>query len=199
MALGAGCWQSTLSEEKKLEISEIKSQIQKLEMEIGVTEREIKGYGDALIPTLKKARIEVDKLTIAVLRQHIAGIESGAKITIVVPATKPDLEILPALEEEIKQKEIDIAVAEKEASSARGMYKVVAESLVETEKILLANLEQKYLQAKYGLNVPALTFQKSAKEQIDGVTMSSKDETPLEPEKREEIQDAGPFDFRRTR
>lgn len=92
LLFGAGCRISELTPVEKEKISLLQADIIKIEKDISDTNDGLDPNNTGLIPTLKRARIETDKLTVSILRQHIAAIESGAKVTVSATSASPDMD-----------------------------------------------------------------------------------------------------------
>lgn len=205
MFLSVGCRVTPLTEEEKQKISQMESDIKDLELEIATVEKNLSNEDAKVLYALMRTRMEVDRLTVSILKQHIESIKSGVKTTIVIEKIQPRPELLPDIEKEMKDNEVEIRLAEKDSKKLAGhMAQVLAKTRLETEKLLYAKLHEKYLQYKYGLNVPILP-----QEDIKAVKMPGEekkenlpDSAPVasaEEKKGPEINDPGPFDIRKVR
>lgn len=203
-----GCKPEGLTPEEKQKVSDLKSNLATVEKDIASTEKEIQQGNGGLIPALKNARIEVDKLTASVLRQHIAAIESGAKVDISIQATTVDNDAASSLEEEIKDAEAELSKTKAEATRyIGGLIKNALNARVALDELSLASLKQKLLVTQYGLYLPDIkissaqavsTLQQNA---LPSVTAQPKTQKPpaQEQQKQLQIEDPGPFDFRTVR
>lgn len=200
ITLSFGCKFNQLTEEEKQQIAQMESDVKKLEAENTNIEKTLQTKTPTRIAQIMQLRSEINKTTIAVLKQHIEGIKAGAPVSIVVEKISPRPDMLPEIEKAMKDKEVDIKVAEREVEKTTApLPKGFATIRAITEKLLYSQLNQKYLQYKYGLNFPVLG-QDSLKEpktennNTDPVATFVKEE-----EKEPEINDPGPFDLRKVR
>lgn len=200
ITLSFGCKFNQLTEEEKQQIAQMESDVKKLKAENTNIEKTLQTKTPTRIAQIMQLRSEINKTTIAVLKQHIEGIKAGAPVSIVVEKISPRPDMLPEIEKAMKDKEVDIKVAEREVEKTTApLPKGFATIRAITEKLLYSQLNQKYLQYKYGLNFPVLG-QDSLKEpktennNTDPVATFVKEE-----EKEPEINDPGPFDLRKVR
>lgn len=196
-----GCRVGELTPEEKQKVASLQGEIAKIEKEISLNEASTNSNATGLIPVLQHARLETDKLTLAILRQQVAAIESGAKVTVVVPSTASDPRVVAALEAEIKDANNTLLATRAESDLYRGgIIKATIDARAAAEELTLASLKQKLLAVKYGLNLPSPQTDEPA-----GGQQSKKDQpnqsTAHKPDKAEalKVEDPGPFDFRRTR
>lgn len=201
LLLLVGCRVGEPTPEEKQKVSLLQGEIGKIEQEMASYEPEINQNATGLIPSLQKARFETDKLTVAILRQHIAAIESGAKVTVVVPSTASDHSVVAALEAEINDANKTLLATRAESDLySGGIIKVTIEARAAAEELTLASLRQKLLAVKYGLNLPSPQTDEpaGAQQSKKGQTNQS---TAHKPDKTEalKVDDPGPFDFRRAR
>jgi len=144
-----------ISQEEQLKISFLKLEIGKMENEIASAEKKA-SRDTALIPTLIRTRIETDKLTVSILRQHVAALESGTEFTISAPATPPDPTLAASLETEIGETKLELEKTRKESAKYEGgLIKVTIDARAATYELTIASLQQRQLAAKYGLAIPA--------------------------------------------
>ena len=192
-----GCRMGALTEEEKQKIQSMQKEIADLEGQVKTGNVELAKYESGLVPSLIKARIEIDTLTISILRQHIAAIESGSKMTTQVNVTTPDSELLTSLESEYKSAEQELMKSQaKSALYAGGLIKALAESEVATHAMTLAALKQKMLAAKYGLWISApASYEKSLPPAVADTPPKETIQQAAPPK----VEDPGPFDFRKTR
>lgn len=197
----AGCKSKELSQQEKQKVADIKVEIERIEAETIAAEKELQPNLTGLIPLLTQARIETDKLTVSILRQYAAAIESGGEVTISVQATAPNKDLLPDIEKEIREVEAELnkTIGESSAYSG-GLIKALIDTRAETQKLTLTALRQKFIAAKYGLFIPAFSFDASVPAQAEAMHGSSgKNQIEAAAEAKEKIDDPGPFDFKRTR
>ena len=190
-----GCKTKELSTEEKQKIADIKTEITKIESEIAATEKTLSSKNTSgLIPTMQSARIEIDKLTLSVLRQHVAAIESGARVTVSISAFSPDSNLLASIESEIKTADAELNKTKAESSLySGGVIKTAIDARAAMQELALTALKQKHLAAKYGLNIP------HGASQPREVAPAPQEKSNPETVKELEVNDPGPFDFRRTR
>jgi|GEM_PF-1096233 len=200
-----GCKLSEPTKEEKAQIANMESQITKLESEISAAEKQKQHAEPGLIANLMQARVEVDKLTVSLLRQHVAALKSGARVDIAVPASTPDIELKEALEEELKNADIELHKTRAESSLYRaGFVKDMINLRAETIQLIITSLRYRHLQAKYGLSIPAIPFAWTTKNKTFGQSStgnSTKEDELQQPKENKEVlvDDPGPFDFRRVR
>ena len=143
-----------ITQEEQLKISFLKIEIGKIENEIASAEKKA-SRDEALIPTLIRSRIETDKLTVSILRQHVAVLESGANMTISSPASPLDPKLAASLEAEIEEASLELEKAQKESAKYEGgLIKVTIDARAATIELTIASLKQRLLAAKYGLAMP---------------------------------------------
>jgi hypothetical protein len=192
----AGCKLFELTPEEKAKLVAVNEEIEALNKEIKATEATIPANSTGLIPDTIRARVEVDKLTLAILRQYAKAIETRTtNSTVSIQIYAPDLAILETLEREIEKANDDLKKARYESSLyTGGLIKNLIDARVSNTQLTIASLKRKYLQAKYGLNIPTapLSSTQNEKSAEQSATEEFKQETI-------EINDPGPFDFRKVR
>ncbi|WP_061708122.1 hypothetical protein [Pseudenterobacter timonensis] len=147
-----GCGPQELTPEQKEEVSALKAELSQTEGEISAAKEVDQQFSGGLIKNLTTARLEVLGTNKALLEQRINAIESGAKIDVVVSATKPDPELAASIKTEIDKLTVKINEAKADASQyTGGLIQALKLSAVATEEQSMAMLQQKYLTAKYGL------------------------------------------------
>lgn len=157
-----GCAAELTPEQKQL-VADLKHELERIRQEIEEATREDAAYSGGLIKSLIRMRLQVLKTNEALVEQRIHALESGARITLVVNATKPDPGRAAELAKEIESQRAKVAEARAEADRySGGLVQAMAEAAVATNRSTLALLEQQYLIAKYGLAVPALSAESPA-------------------------------------
>ena len=206
ITISFGCKFNQLTEEEKQQIAQMESDVKKLEAENTNIEKTLQTETPTRIAQIMQLRSEINKTTIAVLKQHIEGIKAGAPVSIVVEKISPRPDMLPEIEKAMKDKEVDIKVAEREVEKTTApLPKGFATIRAITEKLLYSQLNQKYLQYKYGLNFPVLGQDSLKEPKIDNNNNNNNNNTApaatvvKEEEKEPEINDPGPFDLRKVR
>jgi len=150
-----GCSAELTTEQKQL-VADLKSDLEQIRQEIEYATRDDAGYSGGLIKSLIGVRLEVLKTNEALVEQRIHALETGARITLVVSATKPDPTRAAELAKEIESQRAKVAEARAEADRySGGLVQAMAETAVATNRNTLAMLEQQYFVAKYGLAMPS--------------------------------------------
>lgn len=135
--------------------SRLDPEIAAINVQIHEVESTIDTYDGGLVRTLAEARREALLLLRTVIKSRQQAESGGAGIEVTVPAVEPNPERADQLLGEMAAQQQKIEVAEQEASSTGGLIQAIALSRVETEKLTLAQLQQAYLQARYGIAFPA--------------------------------------------
>jgi hypothetical protein len=200
------CHKIELSEQDKAKVASIKVEIEKIEKEVALAEKDIPQGATGLIPALQQERVEVDKLTLSILRQHAAAIESGSGITLTAPATNPDPALAAEIESEMRAADSELNKTKAESSQySGGLIKVTIDARAATQELTLAMLKQKHLAAKYGLAIspasaPTVSAKTQTQTQAQGPDATiQKESQPATQAKEQEVDDPGPFDFRKVR
>jgi hypothetical protein len=108
-----------------------------------------------LLKALVECRLEILKTTHELLRQRLIAEESGAPLTVVIPATKPQPEAAASLAREIEIQQGVLQSARVEAARfTGGLVHAMKLSTIATQEQSLAMLHQRFLVAKYGLGCP---------------------------------------------
>lgn len=152
----SGCY-GDLSPEQKAKIQELRTELDITKKEVAQAEAKYSQYTGGAIKALATVRLEILKTNEALLQQRIQAIESGAKITVQINATTPDIERANILEQELSKQEAKVSAAlEKASASAGGLIGLTAKMNVTTEENTLSLLRQQYLITKYGLSAVKL-------------------------------------------
>lgn len=195
----AGCNLLGMTEEDKAKVNELKSKIQILDASISEANDDKTQYGNSLIGMLINSRLEYLKLTRAIIEQHIAALESGAKVVASINASVPDNSTVSDLDVEIANIENNINNTKNELNQYAGSLignLVLAKQ--KTYEMTLAMAQQKRLAAKYGLSIPNVKIASYDGPQNNS-DVKKKDDVMMNPEQIFAAEDKGPFDFRRTR
>lgn len=198
IVLISGCKIAELTPEEKQKIAELQQEIAKYESEISELSALSIQKTTGLIPTLQQARLEVDRLTLSILKQQKVAIETGAKISAEVTTFFPDSGLVANLEREYEKVKNDYLQAKAESNLySGGLLKLTAESKALVSALTLAGIKQKLLTAKYGLPLVKFETQKNdiAQQENKSVAVDNKEHVSTEPD----IVDDGPFDFRNIR
>ncbi len=122
---------------------------------IAQAEVEDQKYSGGLIKALIQSRIAVMRITDALVEQRIKSIETGARMIIETPSTKPDPAVVVSLDGEASAQRLKIEQARVDSDRySGGLIKAQKESTIATMENTLAMLEQKALISKYGLGLP---------------------------------------------
>lgn len=132
------------------ELSHIRAQIESAEVDDA-------RYSGGLIKSLIGIRLEVLRITEALIAQRLHAEASGASVDLLVPATAPDPERAAELYAEVlsAQRNVESARANADRYSG-GLVAAMAASTVATSENTLAMLQQEYLAAKYGFSIPTV-------------------------------------------
>ncbi len=153
---GQGC-NAAITPEQKRVVVDLKQDLDRIRQEIEQATRTDAMYRGGLIKTLIGMRLEVLKTNAALVEQRVHALESGARINLVVDATKPDPEKAAELAEEIESQRGKVTEARAEADRySGGLVQAMAAASVATNQNTLAMLEQRYFVAKYGLAMPTI-------------------------------------------
>lgn len=138
--------------EQQVQLESLKQDIEAVKKTIELAELENQKYAGGLIKAQIQSRVETLKLTLALLEQKHKALETGAKMTIVIPATKVDPALAATLEGEIAAQRLRIEQARIEADKyTGGLIKATRENTIATMESTVAMIERKALTAKYGL------------------------------------------------
>lgn len=110
-----------------------------------------------LLKSIVEAQLQVALLTRELILQRIAMLESGAPVTLQVPATAPDAARASVLDLLIQAKKAELVTARADADRySGGLVAALKQTTVATVEQTIATLELEFLTAKYGLAVPAV-------------------------------------------
>jgi hypothetical protein len=150
------------SPEDQAKIDALQIELKAVREDVSAAEQKNSALAGGLVKALVEVRLEVLKTTEALLQQRINALESGARVTISIPATQPDAKLAESLEGDIKVQEDQLKAAQVEAAQyAGGLIAAMKQATVATQEQSLAMLKSRYLAAKYGL--PTLGASGSAK------------------------------------
>jgi hypothetical protein len=151
-----GCAAELTPEQKQL-VADLKQDLGRIREDIEHATKDDAAYSGGLIKSLIGMRLEILKTNEALVEQRIHALEAGARITVVVNATKADPTRAAELAKEIESQKAKVAEARAEADRySGGLVQAMAETAVATNRNTLAMLEQQYFIAKYGLAVPSV-------------------------------------------
>lgn len=179
-----GACKQGLTPEEQAQIKVLQADLQEVRSEIANASNVEAG---GLLKAYSDLRVEILKTTEALVYQRIQAIESGAKVTVAVSGTTPDLVRAAELESEINSQEEKVAVANQKANGVGGLVAAMARVAAITEENSLSLLRQQYLVAKYGLAMPQFgAF--SADTSSSSVTTSSSSGKNASPADDESLQ-----------
>lgn len=143
------------SPDQLVEIKSIKQDIAEVQKKISFAEVEDQKYAGGLIKAQIQSRIETMKMTLAILEQKQKALETGARMSVVVPIIKADPVLATSLEGEITAQRLKIEQVRADADRySGGLIKATKENTIATMESMVAMLEARALTAKYGLGVP---------------------------------------------
>jgi hypothetical protein len=149
-----GCGHKLTPEEQQ-QLTDLKQQLQTVRQEVEAAKMQQGDYAGGLLKALLDVRLEVLKINEALLDQRVQALESGAKITVVVQATKDDPIRAAQLAAEIEAQKVKLAQAKAESDRySGGLVQAISLVSVATVGNTVAMLEQQHLMAKYGLALP---------------------------------------------
>ena len=125
------------------ELVEVEERILDAE-EVASTHRELSVRG------LAAERLEILKLTRAVLENRVLAIEGGVALEVEVPIIGPDLSEVAALAVDMARQEEIIAEAEAAVATASGIDLAIASTRLESERLALSQMRVAYIRARYG-------------------------------------------------
>ena len=174
-ARGAG----HLTDEEKARVVQLREEISKSDAEIAAAELRDQEFSGGLIKSLIAVRLEILLTNRSLIEQRIHAIESGADLTMGVPAQQPDLELSRQLALEIEESQVELEAAQRDADRySGGLIRATKLSTVAVQEQTIAMLRQRYLSAKYGLALPETG-------QTEGQHRSTRDERVAEGNKGE--------------
>lgn len=156
----SGCFDRPLSEEDKALAERLRSQLVNTQQSIGEAESADAQYAGGLIKSLIAIRLETLKTNEALLEQRILAIESRSPVRVETSIIAPNSDLAAALEADIATAKADLTVERAEAEQYGGLVGALKASAVATRENTIAQLEQRYLAAKYGL-IPPLALVES--------------------------------------
>lgn len=157
-------------------LDNLPSELVSLHEQITEVETSLATYDGGLIRSLASARLEALLLSRTLLETRILAEETGATLDVVVPAVMPDEALAQKLLGEMATAQQRVSAAEQEASQGAGLVQALALSRVETEKLTLAQLQMAYLQAKYGIAIPAISAPEVERSDVGAPVAVSSDE-----------------------
>lgn len=152
-----GCGARELTPEQRQQLEALRKEQTEVREEITNAQTKDDALAGGLIKSLVGFRIEVLMTTEALIQQRIQAIESGARISVEVPATEPDPQEAERLLSEIATQEEELQAAQEDADRySGGLVRSLKLTTVATKEQTLAMLQQRHLAAKYGLAIPSV-------------------------------------------
>ena len=137
----------------RAKLGDLKKELDRLQGEV----RQLEGadYPPGSIPrTLTEAAVLEYKTAEALLRQQVAALESGARLTVTARGTAPDSKLAAAVEGERARLEGRLEELRREAEGRAEEPRSLVQTAIATEELNLAILNRNRLIAKYGLSAP---------------------------------------------
>lgn len=145
------------SPEDRRVISALEEELARLGDDIADAEAQDAALVGGLVKALVAVRLEVLRTNEALIQQRIQALESGARVRIVVNATKRDPTRAAELAREISTQKAKVEAARANASRySGGLVQALALSTQVTAENTLAMLEQQRLAAEYGFAIPEI-------------------------------------------
>ncbi|WP_417673823.1 peptidoglycan-binding domain-containing protein [Roseibium sp.] len=135
-------------------VKTLQSDMNRIEDEIERAEAESGKYKGGALAVLSALNLETLRLTRSILEARIAAEQSGAPIEITVPAVKPDPEMAASILADIQRQTEIVDQAKSEAGNSAGLMQALALTRYETERLTLAQLQQAWFRAQYGIAFP---------------------------------------------
>jgi hypothetical protein len=162
-------------------ISVFQGERAKVASELSEAQTESAKYTGGLIKAQIESRVEVLKLTLAIIDQRLAGAKAGTKLRVEVPVTLPNSDEAEKLEKELS--DIDARIRHTEENAAKysgGLILAQPNSNIATLQGTRALLQQRQLTAKYGLAMfPVSITAKSSTEKGTGLKAEPAKSKPL--------------------
>jgi hypothetical protein len=164
--------------------SDLSADIERVQTQISQAQSDVESYG-GMVRSLALLRLQVLKLTAAMLEQKALADREGIESNFVLEFAEPDAERLAQIATELTDARDALAEAEDEAEGRGGLVGALAKTRVMTEKQRIAMLELAAIQALYGLVIPEID-----NEQTAGLPPSSEEDvsaiTPETPDPEED-------------
>ena len=137
------------------DISELQRDLRVVTGEIAAAERVVTSREPEDVREIARMRLEVMRLSKALLEYRINVIRSGQESVIVPQAVQPDPSVAGEIERAIRDAENRSAQATRDADLEIGDLREAALTRAETEKLTAAQLRLAHYQAAYGFYIPA--------------------------------------------
>lgn len=140
-------------------IATFQSERVKVASELSEAQTEHGKYSGGLIKAQIESRMEVLKLTLAIIDQRLAGVKAGTKLRVELPATTPNVIEAEKLEKELSDIDARIQHTEENASKySGGLILAQLNSNIATLQGTRALLQQRQLAARYGLAIAPVSI-----------------------------------------
>ncbi|GHU12804.1 hypothetical protein FACS1894185_7060 [Betaproteobacteria bacterium] len=141
-----------LTPEELTLVAQLRTELTATDADISSATKEDENVTGGLLKALIATKLEILKTNKALLQQRINAVESGAQITVSVPAYKPDAKEAERLAKDIESQINEIKSAREDAGQySGGLVLAMKLSAIATQEQTLAMLKQRQLVAKYGL------------------------------------------------
>jgi hypothetical protein len=138
--------------------SDLEADLAELDGEITETEATVATYRSDRNRALGAGRLEVLKLTRAMLQQRLVAVETETQFEVRAPVVYADKERSERIIEELKNAEAERKRLKREADKApSGALGAMWLSALAIQEQTVAMLRQEYFVARYGLSAPAMT------------------------------------------
>ena len=143
------------------DITELQRDLRVVTGEIAAAERVITSREPESVREIARMRLEVMRLSKAMLESRINAIRTGQESAIVPQAVQPDPSVASEIERAMLDAENRSALATRDSDLETGSLRDATLTRAETEKLTAAQLRLAYYQAAYGFYIPA-SFDDSA-------------------------------------
>jgi hypothetical protein len=187
LALGylvAGPFRTTvfgLTDQEKDEIELLRSEVNTTEREIAAADTTNAALSGGLRKAFVQSRLEILRMTKALLDQRIQAIRAGSRIRFDAQALKPDTQRAEQLTKEIDQQRREVETARIRAETKGGLTGAISHATLATQEQILATLRLAQLSARFGLAIPTVSEASPADrpgEPVVAQTPSSEREAP---------------------
>ena len=137
------------------DISELQRDLRVVTGEIAAAERIVTSREPENVREIARMRLEVMRLSKALLEHRINVIRTGQESAIVPQAVQPDPSAASEIERALLEAESRSAQATRDSDLETGYLREATLARAETEKLTAAQLRLAYYQAAYGFYIPA--------------------------------------------
>lgn len=137
---------------------ELHRELAAAKLEIEDASAQASSLDPCLLHSLILTRIEILKITVAIVEQKLLASETGTPSAAVVPITAENPELAASLAAELWVQERALSQAKQElAEFSGGLVYAIHQSTVATQQQTMALLRQRWLIARFGLAFPAIS------------------------------------------